>query len=205
MLKPNSRKSRGPSLQKTAATQRLIIDAALAVFLEQGFAAAKVSDIANRAGLGKGTLYSYHATKEALFEAVVKHVIADPLADAQVPTVGQSVKEALKENMLPILQTFESSGRGALVRLIVAETTRFPDMADLYRRLVLDPMAKRIGTLAEHARQNGELKSDALERFPLLLMSPALLCTLWNGLYGKTDPMPIEDVFAGMLDLVFTQ
>lgn len=56
-----------------------IVDAAVDVFLENGFAAAKLSDIAKRARVAKGTIYLYFETKEELFRAAARQLISTNL------------------------------------------------------------------------------------------------------------------------------
>ena len=60
-----------------------LLDAALAVFAEKGFAAARMEDIAARAGAAKGTLYLYFPSKEAVFEALVRTLIVPNLDRAE--------------------------------------------------------------------------------------------------------------------------
>jgi AcrR family transcriptional regulator len=69
-----------PRLVDREQKRRELIDAALRVFVERGFAATKVADIASAAGVGKGTLYEYFSAKEELFFAVVEGVHARTVA-----------------------------------------------------------------------------------------------------------------------------
>ena len=69
---------RGPSPEKTAQTRRAIVGAALAEFLEKGFADATMESVARRAGVAKGTPYRYFPTKEALFSGVVHRRLRAP-------------------------------------------------------------------------------------------------------------------------------
>ena len=73
-------RTRGPSPEKTAQTRRAIVSAALAEFLENGFANATMESVARRAGVAKGTPYRYFPTKEALFSGVVQQEIAGAFA-----------------------------------------------------------------------------------------------------------------------------
>src|SRR5215211_1902980 len=71
------------------AKEKAILDAALDVFAERGFAEARLADVAARAGVAKGTIYLYFASKEALFEALIRTGIAAPIAALSAELAGQ--------------------------------------------------------------------------------------------------------------------
>jgi len=198
-------RSRGPSPAKTAHTRQNIIAAALDTFLERGFAGTRMSDVAGRAGVAKGTLYLYFADKEALFEGVLREVITEPLSGLGAAALrpGEPVRAFLSRVMGPILRDMERSRRAPVIRLVVAEGARFPVLAQTYRRVVIEPAAAAIRQLARRAVETGELRTDALVRFPQLLAAPAVLVTLWNGLFAADGPLDGEAVFEAYLDLVF--
>lgn len=201
---PRSR-GRGASPGKTAATRRSVVAAASEVFLERGFAAARMIDVANRAGVAKGTLYLYFADKEALFEGVLQEAVAEPIAglNAAAPGPEESVRSYLARAVPPILRDLEGSRRAAVARLVIAEGGRFPALAEMYRRLVIEPGTEAVRRLAERAVARGELASDALARYPQLLAAPGVMATVWNGLYGADRPLDTAAVFEAYLDLVF--
>src|SRR5579875_3793199 len=104
---------RGPSPDKTARTRRAIAVAALDTFLERGFSATRMIDVAQRAGVAKGTLYLYFTDKEALFEGVLTEVIAAPIASVREtePAPGESVHTFLRRVVVPLMRDFENSRR----------------------------------------------------------------------------------------------
>src|SRR5438876_12249418 len=78
-----SRKARPRWQRRKAARPAEIVTAALEVFVERGFAAAKLQEVARRAGVTKGTLYLYFDSKEALFKAVVRETIVPVIAQGE--------------------------------------------------------------------------------------------------------------------------
>ena len=118
-----SPRGRGPSPHKTAQTRHAIVSAALETFLERGFSGTRMIDVAQRAGVAKGTLYLYFADKQALFEGVLGEVIAAPIAGVRVvaPGEGESVRAFLLRAVVPVLRTMESSRRAAVLRLVITE------------------------------------------------------------------------------------
>ncbi len=196
---------RGPSPDKTARTRRAIAVAALDTFLERGFSATRMIDVAQRAGVAKGTLYLYFTDKEALFEGVLAEVIAAPVASVRQtePDPGESVHDFLRRVVVPLMRDLEGSRRADVARLVIAEGAHFPALAATYRRLALDPVHLMIRRLGQIAVERGEISSDALVRFPLLMLAPGLAATAWNGLFGIREPVDTGAVFAAWVDLVF--
>lgn len=200
----DGRRSRGPSPQKTAQTRQALVRAALELFIEQGYRGTPVSDVAARAGVAKGTVYRHFADKQAMFAGVISDVLDDRVAAlrAAQPNEGESLRAFLSRVVTPVLATVEGSPWMGLIRLVMTEGRESPEVADIYRQRVLDPVAEQIRRWAQSAEERGEINSDALQRAPLLLLSPAILATMWSGLYPD-EPMNIAKTFENHLDLVF--
>ncbi|MBM2576306.1 TetR/AcrR family transcriptional regulator [Jannaschia sp. Os4] len=199
------RRRRGPSPAKTAQTRAAIVDAALATFLRDGFEGTRMIDVARSAGVAKGTIYLYFPTKEALFEGVLTDALGSPLgAIDAMPEEDESVRAFLLATALPILRDLEESGKADLLRLILREGGRFPEIAAAYRRIVLDPGWREVAALAARARARGELRTDALERLPLLLVAPAVTATVWNGLFPE-EPLAASEAFERFVEAVFVE
>lgn len=201
------RRGRPPSPEKTQQTQRAILEAATALFLEKGFAAARMEEIGQRANVAKGTLYLYYPTKFAVLEAVVREVI-DPIVDVSaVPFNDGETVQAFLRRTLPRLFAGKTREREDMLRLIVSEATRFPEVGAIYRRLVVDPMHAFLQRLAARALGGGELRSgsDALVRFPFLLVAPGLMATVWNALHGPKEQLSVAAAIEAMLDLIFVE
>lgn len=192
------RRGRVPNPEKTAQTRAQVLEAALATFLERGFAATRMADVASRAGLAKGTLYLHFADKEALFEFVLQQLIAPPLAKFRAAAPHDDPPRAALERLfLPLLRELESSGRAAVIRLIIAEGSRYPALAAIHRRVVIEPFMALVREQAERAG------AEPLARFPQLMAAPVVMATVWNGLWGAEDMLDTASVFEAFLDLVF--
>lgn len=115
-----------------------LIEAALDVFSECGYSAAKLDEIAHRAGVSKGTIYLYFESKEELFKAVVNDVIAAQLRSAHQGPPAQSASEAL-ERALRGNWAFTTHPRfDGWFRLLIAELPKHPDLLAFYNREVID-------------------------------------------------------------------
>lgn len=117
-----------------------VLDAALDLFIENGFAATRVEDIAKRAGLSKGAVYLYFPSKEAIMEGLVKRAIV-PIAE----TAGQALTsfEGTPREAFMMLFRLMSQNLGnprvlAVPKLIIREVGKFPELAVMYRREVID-------------------------------------------------------------------
>ncbi|KAF2992498.1 TetR/AcrR family transcriptional regulator [Methylocystis sp. MJC1] len=198
-------RARGPSVEKTAQTRSAIVSAALAEFLERGFARATMDAVARRAGVAKGTPYRYFPTKEALFEGVVRQEIAGAVVNVNAANraPGEKVGAFLRRTMSPAMQVVERQGRAALARLVLTEGVRFPVLVEIYRREMFDPLLNQLRNLVRSARAEGELKSDALVDNPELLIAPIWYGIVHNGLLDRSQPLDIGALFEANLDLLF--
>lgn len=202
---PSKQRTRGPSPEKTAQTRRAIVSAALAEFLDKGFANATMDAVARRADVAKGTPYRYFPTKEALFEGVVRQEIAGALVDVNAANrkPGERVGAFLRRVMLPAMRVVERQGRAAIARLVLTEGVRFPALVEIYRREMFDPLLEELRKLIDAARDEGEKASAALIDHPELLIAPIWYGIIHNGLLDRTQPLDIGDLFEAHLNLLF--
>lgn len=200
--RPRGRPPRTP--QESEAKRRAILDAALVEFAAHGFAAARLDDVARRAGIAKGTLYLYFADKEALFEALVRGAIR-PLLDnlrnaAALPDVP--TLQVLRLLFLTFAREVLGSDRKLLLRLLITEGARFPRLVRFYHAEIITPGLALMRGLMTRAAAKGEIASDAPARFPQLVMAPLLLVVVWDMLFGRVEPLDVEgliDAHAGLL------
>src|SRR5262249_61757232 len=93
--------------------------------------------------------------------------------------------------------------RKDVIRLIIAEGSRFPKRAEVYYREVIARVLPVMRARLTLAVERGELPHDALARFPQLLVAPALVAIIWNGLFGRLAPLDIRDLMRAHLDVLF--
>ena len=187
-----------------AARREAILDAALTVFAERGYEAARLEDMAKRAGVGKGTVYLYFKDKQALFEALVRGAVS--------PLLGQVTEAAAVPGMKPIqvLDLFfglfqkEVLGtkRKLLLRLIISEGPRFPALAEFYYREVVAQGLKLMRAVSAKAVASGEFKSDAPQRFPQLVVAPMLMAVIWDAMFSKIDPLDVPALLRAHRELL---
>jgi len=93
--------------------------------------------------------------------------------------------------------------RGAIVRLILAEGPRFPDIADFYYREVVSRGLAGMRALIELGIQRGEIKQQGLKDFPQIVVAPAMVALIWQGLFSRHAPLDVSAMLRVHLDLIF--
>jgi AcrR family transcriptional regulator len=181
-----------PPLRLAGEAERRILDAAHRVFLERGLAGASVDEIAGLARAGKPTIYARFANKEALFTAVVMRNVAAVVSRfaSHVPT-GTTSEERLTSVGVAVLRWVLTSETIGLLRLTIAEASRFPDLArsvHLHARgCGTEAVARVLGELAQ-SDELGSLAAFAPERLPLtarFFLDLVLLPLLMRALAGE--------------------
>lgn len=174
-----------------------ILDAALKVFTDKGFASARVDDVAAEAGLSKGAVYLYFDSKEALFEALVRRFAERVVAGAaeRVTALGAADPEAAIRGGLKFLMTLMSDATvSAAPRLVLSEAQRFPAIAGLYRREVIAIGRRAVETLIAHGVERGLFRpvpTDAAIRCVMGSMLAHLFLT--QIFVDPEDPTPPPD------------
>jgi hypothetical protein len=93
--------------------------------------------------------------------------------------------------------------RKDVIRLIIAEGSRFPKLAEFYYHEVIERVVIAVRALLTRAVARGELRNDALARFPQLLIAPALVAIVWNGLFDRFNPLDVRALMRAHIDLLF--
>jgi AcrR family transcriptional regulator len=189
---------------RTADRRQAIIDAALDEFIDRGYAATRLDDVARRAGVAKGTIYLHFKDKQALFEELVRTALVPLIGRlAAPPGVGGSVRSALENFADNVVKEIVTTKRGAIVRLILAEGPRFPDIADFYFREVVSRGLAGMRALIELGIQRGEIRQQGLRDFPQIVVAPAMVAVIWQGLFDRLAPLDASAMFRVHLDLIF--
>lgn len=171
------------------ARQASILTAALQVFLEKGFAAARLDDVAARAGVAKGTVYLYFASKEALLEALVHEAVSGPIGmlEQQFRASQMSAPDALRMLVDFFAHGVLASERRRIVSLILTEAPRFPSIAAFYHREVISRGMSLFRAIAQRGRERGDFDMPEIEAFPQLIMAPAVMALIWTLLFEEHE------------------
>ena len=199
------RAAKPPNRAARAAQRRAaIIAAGLDEFTARGFAATRLDDVAKRAGVAKGTIYLHFKDKEALFQELVRMALVPLIGNLMtVPAAGGSVREILERFAETFVRDVAGTKRGDIVRLIMAEGTRFPSLADFYFREVVSRGLAGMRKLIEYGIERGEIRNARLADFPQIVIAPAMVAVMWQGLFGRHAPLDAVAMLKVHLDLIF--
>ena len=182
-----------------------IVSAALAVFAEKGFAAAKLDEIARRAGVSKGALYLYFETKEDLFRAVVGKAIAPNISmvKAMVAAHPGPLADLVRGVTAHVAQVVQTQPLGGVLKMVVGEAGNFPEIARVWHdELVAQALGAMTGAIAA-AQDRGEVKPGDPRIYGLQLMAPLLVSVLWRETFEPVGA-PSFDIPAVMAQHVET-
>lgn len=184
-----------------------VLDAALAVFVDKGFAATKVDDIARRAGVSKGTVYLYFASKEALLEGIVQRAVA-PIADTAVPDMAAfrgDPRVPITMLLRLLCQVLAQPEKVAIPKLILREVMNFPAIAEMYRRNVLDKVVPALTGLIARGIDEGHLRPVDPELTIRSVVGPIIAHIALSEVFGihPEEGLAMERLVDNHLDILF--
>lgn len=174
--------SASPRRRRKEARPAELTDAALDQFVDKGYAATRLEDVAARAGVSKGTLYLYFASKEALFKAVVREGLLPALAEGEALVAGFAGHSAdlLREVIGGMWQLIGTQRIGGIPKLIFAEARNFPEIAAFYDQEVISRGRALIGSVIARGIRRREFRTVDIDATTLLVMSPVLMRMIWQ-------------------------
>lgn len=170
-----------------------IIAAAYAVFAEKGFAAAKLDDIAARAGVSKGALYLYFETKQEIFEAVVRSAIAPniDMIRAMAEAYAGPLEPLLREIILRV-QTGIGAHFGPVIKMVIGESRNFPELARVWHDQMVEPGLGILTGVIARAQARGEVRPGDPRAFCVSLISPILAAVLVRETFVPVGAKPFD-------------
>jgi AcrR family transcriptional regulator len=177
-----------------------ILDAALIVFAERGYAGARMEDIARRAGVTKGTIYLYFDNKEAVFKTLVRDSIGATLASvaANARHFQGSAKNLLRFALTAMAQMLTTSDRVVLPKIIIAESGNFPELARFYREEIIDKGLALLSGVIQQGIEQNEFRKVPVNHAVRLCVAPVLLAAMWRATFAQFDCEPYD--YKGLID-----
>jgi AcrR family transcriptional regulator len=199
-----ARNAQSARAKRSAERRAAILAAALEEFSARGFAATRLDDVARRADVAKGTIYLHFADKETLFQELLRTELG-PVVDAVMQVSHADIR--LRQSAEQLIEVFAreifETRRKDVIRLVITEGTRFPVLAEFYYHEVIARVMETIRSMLRRAVERGELKSDALVRFPQLLGAPGIVAIIWSGLFDRFEPIDIRALLRAHFDVLF--
>ena len=172
-----------------------ILAAALEQFVERGYAATKLEDVARRAGITKGAMYRYYDSKEALFKAMVLEMVVPHVEhfEREVSSSSASARDLLTAFAHGWVERVYSSPVSGLAKLMVAEASNFPDLASFYHEEVIARSARALTRLLERGVQRGEFRPLDMQSAVVILRAPLILMAIWKHSLLRCDPKILDE------------
>ncbi|MGD8784708.1 MAG: TetR/AcrR family transcriptional regulator [Thioalkalispiraceae bacterium] len=166
-----------------------IIDAALDLFVANGFNATKLDEVARQAGVSKGTVYLYFNSKEDLFRAAVKQIIIPEVEKAEHRAEGfiGSQRELLEVLLFNWWEVVGKTRLAGIPKLMVSEAGNFPELAKFYLENVVSRARNLLRRGIEKGIETGEFKSSDPVVTTRLLMAPLVFAAIWDNSLAVYD------------------
>ncbi len=168
--------------RRAGARPEEILEAALAEFTQRGFEAARVEDIAKRAGISKGGVYLYFPSKIALLEALIEARVTPlaRLAQTIAATGNEDPMGALRTIAMAAAHRLGDAKVFAVPRLVISVAGRFPEIAEYYRMHVVEIARSALEQLIETAMERGALRRLDPRAAARAFIGPILFEALWT-------------------------
>ncbi|MDP3802450.1 TetR/AcrR family transcriptional regulator [Brevundimonas sp.] len=190
MLPPGEPKFRRRPADRPAE----ILAAALEVFAERGFQAARLEEVARRAGVSKGALYLYFETKADLFRAVVTDAISPNLERVKMMAAAPvPFEQAVRMGVGMLARTVVTDRRiTGVVKLVIAESRNHPELATIWHETVVQPGITLMSGLIAAAQARGEVRAGDPRLFAFGIMGPMILSMVWRETFEPVGAQPID-------------
>lgn len=170
----------GSHRRRKEARPQELLDAALDLFVEKGFAATRIEEVARRAGVSKGTLYLYFQSKEELLKAVVRQNVAAKIAE------GSSLVDGFQGRASELLtlvlrgwwERIGETQASGILKLMMSEVGNFPDLAEFYVREVIEPSHALLARVLQQGVDRGEFRPTDLQYTVHALVAPMLFVSM---------------------------
>jgi AcrR family transcriptional regulator len=158
-----------------------LLDAALHVFAEHGIAAAKLEEIAARAGVSKGTIYLYFESKEELFREVVRQLLVPRIAEGERVAGDGTASEQLERYLRHHWSCFADDGSDGWVRLVMLELHKYPELHEFYHAELIEVSNRALGGIIQRGIERGEFRQLDPIATCSMIKAITLMHVLWRG------------------------
>jgi AcrR family transcriptional regulator len=191
--------------RRKAERPQEILEAAFVEFSRNGYAMTTLDRVAERAGVTKGTIYVYFENKEHLFISMVREVTKAALdtVHEMLETHEGTTADLLRAQFSFIYQHIvEDRRRREVLRMLIAEAPRFPELADRYHQEILRPCLDMLRQAIRRGMDRGEFRNSAIVDLPQIVIAPIALVDLWMMMFDDRQPLDMKAYFNAHLDLV---
>jgi AcrR family transcriptional regulator len=190
-----------PRQRRKQTRPQELLDAALTLFVEKGFAATRSEEVAHAAGVSKGTLYLYYPSKEELFKAVVRQNLSSLIAEGieMVAACKGSTADLLVDLMNTWWERIGDSPAAGIHKVVLAEVRNFPELAQFYTDEVITPADELFSGVVQRGITRGEFRALPVHEVAHALMAPMIFQALQRHSFGACPVANRLDVDPGAL------
>ena len=167
-----------------------LLDAALDLFVEKGFAATRAEEVAARAGVSKGTLFLYFQSKDELFKAVVRENISGRFAEwnTEFETFEGSTADMVRYCMRLWWERIGATRASGITKLIISEARNFPELAAFYQQEVIRPGTDLVRKILQRGVDRGEFRQLDMEYAVFSIVAPMIFLIMMKHSMGACVP-----------------
>ncbi|HEX4986007.1 MAG TPA: TetR/AcrR family transcriptional regulator [Burkholderiales bacterium] len=171
-----------------------LMSAALDLFVERGYAATRLDEIAARAGVSKGTLYLYFSSKEELFKAVIRSGIVPLIERGERLVDGHrgSSFELLQEIVHTWWESIGDTKLGGIPKLMFSECRNFPEIGRFYYEEVISRGHQLVQAVLEKGMKSGEFRRIDANYAMRMILAPLVYLLLWRHSFDFCDGKPVH-------------
>ena len=171
-----------------------LLDAALDLFVEKGFAATRAEEVAARAGVSKGTLFLYFPSKEELFKAVVRENISGRFGEwnKEFETFEGTSADMVRYCFNVWWDRIGATRASGITKLIISEARNFPEIAAFYHREVIEPGEQLIRKILQRGVDRGEFFIDDFDYAMFLIIAPMIYLVMMKHSLGACVNIPMD-------------
>ena len=180
MSDPNPPTATGNRQRRKEARPRELLDAALDLFVEKGFAATRSEEVAIRAGVSKGTLYLYYPSKEELLKEVIRHNMVNQIAEGT--QIVREFEGSTSELFVLVFglwwERIGETRASGIMKLMMSEVRNFPEIAQFYVDEVVHPAERMVSLMVQRGIDRQEFRQVAVTDVVHALMAPMLFLVM---------------------------
>ena len=192
--------------RRKEARPQEVLAAALDLFVERGYAATRLDDIAKHAGVSKGTLYLYFANKEDLFMAMVRETVLPVIGEAEqmVLTFDGPSKTLLRDIINGWWDRIGNTNLSGITKLMMAESGNFPEVARFYHDEVIARGNTMIGRMLERGIARGEFRALDVKQTTNLICASVVMLMMWKHSFSacRVEPIVPEAYLNNFIDVL---
>jgi AcrR family transcriptional regulator len=190
---PQGAASAAPRQRRKEARPQELLDAALELFGEKGYAATRTDDVAERAGVSKGTLYLYYPSKEELLKAVISQRLSVEIAAvaAFVDQYEGPTATLFTEVLTAWWQNVFDSPTSAIFKIVITEVRNFPELGEFYNREFAEPGRQLVARMLERGIARGEFRAVDVPATVMSLIMPMIMLCLHKHSLAVCRPLEL--------------